>query len=265
MPVKSNCDREELAEHHARVMKRRLEQEHWTEEDWAKEHQRLQEQARAFKQRLEAKRHRGKALIKRVSCEIAQSCNGIEASRIEDNLLKFLAEYESRLQDAKSIESASQVKKHFLAVAEKAEELLDEIMKGGDGSIEAYSRNDLWRIGPLGNQEQEYAPDDPGGSEWLAGLDKLVKTSREKARQIEEKTAKGGRKTFADLLFGSPDKLLAQACTELAETHGCRSQSVVLKMVRAVQEAENGSRLSKHAGRKAVRKVAQTEKMNGTV
>lgn len=102
---------------------------------------------------------------------------------------------------------------------------------------------------------------------------KLEEVAKERASQVKTKTEKGGRRTLGDRLFGSPDLGLAEDCKEFAESHGCMSQAVQLRMVQAVYEAAHGKdemrkkdgKPSQNKGRKSVQKLAQTKKKIITV
>ncbi|WLT31130.1 hypothetical protein [Geothrix sp. PMB-07] len=106
------------------------------------------------------------------------------------------------------------------------------------------------------------------GGPWIVRLEALAELAAANADHLGNATGKGGRESFGSRLHGSPEDQLAQACNEFANTHGCESQTVVLKMVQAVMVAEHGKEMmkmmdgrpSKDKGRKAVRKVAQTDR-----
>lgn len=111
------------------------------------------------------------------------------------------------------------------------------------------------------------------GGPWIIRLRALSELAITNAEQLSQITSKGGRKSLGSRIHGSPEDWLAKSCKIFAEANGCKSQAVVLKMVQAVMEAEHGKETmkkmdgkpSRHKGRKAVRKVAQTKQKTRTV
>lgn len=248
--------------------------EHWTEEQWAEESRREEEEKKAWRLRWAVEKQRQKKVIELVAKELQSSFVGAEAQTIAEALEEILSKYGYKALLARSLGTASYSRKELLNLADKADALLDAAESLTEGTVEILSRDEVWKIGEPGEQEkEEFEPDDPLGPQWLVGLEKLVKIAREKVRILEEKTLRGGRKSLWTRLHGSPDDYLAFACRELAQSHGCKSQAVVIKMVQAVMEAEYGKaamkkmdgKPSKDIGRKAVRKLVQTKPKTGTV
>jgi hypothetical protein len=100
---------------------------------------------------------------------------------------------------------------------------------------------------------------------WVSILKFLEIQAHLKSLWIKDKAGKGGRFTLADRLYGSPEDWLAAACLKFAEENNNFSKPVVLKIVQAIQEAYRGEKGKPAAGRKAVRKLAQTSDKDGTV
>lgn len=91
---------------------------------------------------------------------------------------------------------------------------------------------------------------------WVSKLRALAKRSDEWFAWITKSSGKGGRVPLSNRIFGSPDLWLAGACKHFVEKHGCRSQTVVARLVLAIKEVSEGKKLGKGAGKKAVRNLA---------
>ena len=211
---------------------------------------------------------------------------------------KIQGGYRDRIIEIEGIEKAAQAKKDLLNLAKKASELEAAMFALGQGAWEVMQRRtvrqdlipeadpfglpDRYPRGPQPTAyrtEKEaveffgYDDNDFRGGRWVIRLHALAELARVKADRIEKQAGKGGRKSFGARLHGSPEEWLARTCQEFAEVQGCQSQSVVLRMVRAILEAEHGkgamTRLdgmpAEYKGRKAVRKLAQTDPKTGTV
>lgn len=226
-----------------------------------------------------AAREKSYSVIKKASSIIAQRLKGVDTDQVAEALEFFWTEFSAHRVETIGIEKAAKAKKDLLDLAEKAEQLEAVIQNLGQGAVEVMNHQTA-SIQLVKEAEPGYLPDkdpwgpnlEPGddtysrGGRWAIRLRALAKLARERATWIQERTAKGGRKTLAPHLHETPKELLAQTCQSFAAAHGCKQQAVVLLMVRAVLEAEYGkgamTRLdgkpAAHMGRKAVRKAAQT-------
>ena len=100
---------------------------------------------------------------------------------------------------------------------------------------------------------------------WVSNLKFLCAHAAYKTMWIEDMAGKGGRFTLADRVYGSPEDWLAEACLKFTEENHNYSKSIVLKIVQGIQESYRGEKGKPAAGRKAVRKLAQTKPESGTV
>jgi hypothetical protein len=230
----------------------------------------------------EANERNAKAVLKKCAAALAGTL-GMGADALNDALEKIQWGYLNRVIETEGIENAAQAKKDLLNLAKKASELEAAMFALGRGAGEVMCRRTV-RRDLIADADPDGLPDpdphplarmlqDPETGEWGADngrwvtrLHALAELARAKADRIEEQAGRGGRTSFGARLHGSPGEWLARACKEFAEAHGCESQAVVLKMVRAILEAENGKgAMTRHKGRRAVRKVAQTKPKTGTV
>jgi hypothetical protein len=122
----------------------------------------------------------------------------------------------------------------------------------------------------------------PGGTQrkfgmecgWVHHLNALEKLANLTIKDMNQVSLNSGRKSFRTTLRGAPQDHLAKWCWRIAEAYGCRSESAVLKMVQAILEIEHGkkwmerkkdTKRSPDKGRKAVRKLAQTNPKAGSI
>ena len=206
------------------------------------------------------------------------------ASQEPDAVIKTMENLEYQFMayqtEADSVEPAAKAKRDLIALAKKADELAALMLSLGAGAVGVMQRRtvrlDLYpyaepellpETNPMYSpQSDEEFHDWQAGGRWVIRLNALAELARVKAERIARQTSKGGRVSFSARLGQEPpEEWLARACAEYAAAHGCHTQAVPLRMVRAIQEAYLGEKIGAHAGRKAVRKMAQTLPKSGTV
>jgi hypothetical protein len=237
--------------------------------------------------KYEAEKFRMDAVISKAAADLAERL-GMDVPAVIKTLEGIQLEFGRWVSETECVEKASQAKSDLRKLARKADELKAAMQALGQGAWEVMQRptvrEDLWvgadpeglpwrdpmhfpmEIMGLPREERARIEEEwSNGGRWVIRLDALAELARTKADRIEKITGKGGNKNFGARLHGSPQDWLAKTCTEFVEARGCHSQTVALKMVRAVLEAEHGRNLKKSSGRKAVRKMAQTNSKVGTV
>jgi hypothetical protein len=210
----------------------------------------------------------------------------IEQGKIWQAFNKIYEDYQWNTLITENVEQAKQAKIKLRNLASKADELAEAMLALGQGAIEVICRpttcqklievaepSNLPDPRPWGNRYGAwFGPPDNGP--WITRLRALSELARAKANRIEEKTKKGGRISFGARIHGSPEDLLARDCKNFAVAHGCQIQAVVLQMVQVIMEAEHGkkwmerkkdTKRSPDKGRKAVRKLAQTNPKAGSI
>ena len=228
----------------------------------------------------QANERNAKAVLKKCAAGLAEKL-GMGADALNDALQKIQWKYQCLMRDTDGIGDASRAKTNLRRLAKKAGELEALMLALGQGATEVMQRRTV-RLDLIADADPDGLPDpdthpsarlfrNPDTDEWEADLGRwvtrlraLAELARVKADRIQKQTAKGGKRSFAARLRGeSVEEGLARACKDFAQARGCQSQAVVLKMVRAVLEAEHGKKAmldidgnpAKQVGRKAFAKV----------
>lgn len=240
--------------------------------------------------RYEAEERAAKAVLKKCAAGLSGTF-GMGADELNEALRNIQWRFNGDLFETEGIENATQAKASLQKLAKKTNELAALMLTLGQGATQVMQRRTVrgdlildadpdglpdpdWHPGArmFHNPDTDEWEEDTG--RWVTRLRALADLAQVKAIRIEQETRKGGKRSFAARLRGeSEEESLARACKDFAQAHGCQSQAVVLKMVRAVLEAEKGKkamldlagRPSKQVGRKAVAKVFQTPHAGGTV
>lgn len=241
--------------------------------------------------RAEAWRHRAESARAKAASEVAPAL-GLSADEVAAELERIGWEYSLWCTDSEGTERGAEAKVKLIELAAAAEALESAMLALGPGAFEVMTRptvrQDLyeeaepWGLpdkGPDGrpthlvgaSEEENRAMQEEWfrGGRWVIRLHALAELARVKADRIQRQIAKGGRRSFAARLSGgSPDDRLAMKCQAFAKQHGCEDLKVVNRMVVAIREAEQGQdkgKAPKDKRRKAVRKLAQTNRKTGTV
>lgn len=231
----------------------------------------------------QANERNAEAVLKKCAADLTETL-GMGADALNDAIRKIHWAFGYRIMETEGIENAAQAKTNLRKLAKKADELEALLLSLGQGATEVMQRRTV-RRDLIEDADPDGLPDpDPHPSarmfkhpetdewevdngRWATRLHALAGLARAKADRIETETRKGGKRSFAARLRGeSEEEWLARACKDFAQARGCQSQAVVLKMVRAILEAEHGKKAmldlngkrSKQVGRKPVAKVFQT-------
>jgi hypothetical protein len=204
----------------------------------------------------------------------------MDAAAAKVALEKLQWDYQLCQSETEGIENATKAKGDLRKLAKMAEELAAALRELGQGALEVMNRRtvrqdlipdaepfnlpdgDPHEPGTLMGASEEvndaYQQEATRGGRWVIRLHALAELARVKAERIGKETHKAGRISFGVRLRGeSPEDRLTLACMEFAKAHGCEGQAVVLKLVRAVLEAEHGrGSMTANKGRASVRKLA---------
>jgi hypothetical protein len=229
----------------------------------------------------EAQERRRATVFKKTAKSIAPKLTGLDATEIETALEQIWQEFQGRLAETGDIKNASDAKEQLAVLSTKAYELSQLILNLDQGAVEIMNQGNapqelidyaepfnlpnhdlcfrleiFTSVQKLNSRSNEKA----AGDLWAIRLRALAKLARLKADWLGEQIASGGRKDFITRLRGlSNNEWLAQICKNFAEIHGCTTQATELKMIQAILETSQDEKIKPHAGRKAIRKVAQTQ------
>ena len=209
---------------------------------------------------------------------------GMDVTAIQIALEEIWEGYQGCLAETDDFEDAPTAKLNLENLARKANELAELMLNLDQGATEVMNYtnvpqklfqdakpfnlpgSDRWGLVFEGLTKQDFLRrqlEHSAGDLWVIRLHALAKLAEMKANWIGALIAKGGKIDLATRLHGSPVDSLAKTCFEFAKAHGCRTQAVVLKMVQIILETSQVGKIDKSAGRKAVRKVAQTQPKGG--
>jgi hypothetical protein len=241
------------------------------------------------------KRLRDERLLK-ASKTLSGNFPSLSEEEIEAALVEIWYDYSYYWTEVERLEKASKARRDLLELAGKAEVLKSAMLALGQGAIEAMNlqteRVDLHHEGdPAGlpcrnpicgpwptehkTAEEAYACygsgcDEERGGRWVVRLHALAELARLKADKIHALAGKGGRRSSPVFRNrGSVNDWLAEACHVFAKSHGCRTQTVAVEMMRTILVMKHGeavaqcrevSRPSRDLGRKAVRRAAQLDR-----
>jgi hypothetical protein len=239
-----------------------------------------------LKEKIDRERSRRAILFHQCAKLNSQAFHGIDSSELVIEFEKLWEAFQERLVQSENIKDGSRARQQMLELGIRAEELARLILDLDQGAVELMNLSDIpvdllehakafdlpnhgncFRI-ELTHTVQEFHTremEKAAGGLWVIRLKALAKLAHLQAGYLGELIAKGGRKSLSTRLHGSSDEWLADTCWEFSRTYGVTDEATVLRIVRTILQASDHANIKAHAGRKAVRKVAQTRRNSGPV
>lgn len=191
------------------------------------------------------------------------------------------------LERSREVEPGTEAKDRLIAVSSGAKELLRAINALGPGALELINRksgdealwNDAepWDLPKWDDSEDWSDPtglidfNDPQyeektarildewrrGGAWVVRLQALAGLAEERARLVEQRISKGGKKTLDERLHGSKQKRLLSRCLRFLISRGA-DPKLALPMAKAISYWSTGVEPGAQWGVKAFKRLFQT-------